>query len=171
MARVLVRALAVLFQVGCGSEAAPSGPPVARPEPGRPVRPTADEGVPPLDPSDPLDAEMLRRVALFAPNMIAATPMQRGRLSTGESQDFQAVLQAGHCFRIVAVGGQGVTDLDLFLFDPAGVQVQQDTAVDAYPVLGLNAPICPERAGAYRVQVRMFAGAGEFGVQVYRTPG
>lgn len=128
--------------------------------------------VPPLEeppPDDALAQEMYQRAQQFAEGMGPATPLFRGSLETGATQDYQAVLQGTRCFKIIGIGGDGVRDLDLFLFDPDGVQVLQDTATDSYPVLGLTHPICPDFSGAYRVQVKMFEGSGEFGVQVFQS--
>jgi len=112
---------------------------------------------------------MALRHGQFAQGTEPSTPIFRGTLNTGQHQDYQAVLQSDRCFKIIGVGGAGVTDLDLFLFDPQGTQMQEDTATDAYPVLGLNHAICPDLAGSYRVRVRMFEGGGEFGVQVFHV--
>jgi hypothetical protein len=152
------------FFVGCGDDAAPE----ESVSPAVPDQPTAPP-IPPPDPNDPIGQQMVLRQAQFAPNMEPSTPIFRGTLTAGAHQDYQAVLQSDRCFKIIGVGGAGVTDLDLFLFDPQGTQMQEDTATDAYPVLGLNHPICPDLAGSYRVRVRMFEGAGEFGVQVFHA--
>ena len=68
-----------------------------------------------------------------------------------------------------------VTDLDLKLYAPANPDgtpsalVDQDVAEDNYPVIGLarERPLCPTIAGVYRLEVTMYSGAGEFGVQVF----
>ena len=128
-----------------------------------------EEALPPEAISDVILAGMHDQAKRFAGGMVVATRMFRGSLVNGATQDFQAILQPAHCFKIVGVGGPTVKDLDLLLFDPNGVQVQQDTATDSYPVLGLHQPICPTSPGAYRVQVRMYKGAGDFGVQVFHS--
>lgn len=169
--RAITIAVAIMTAgpTGCGEERASGGGETpAEPTPA-PVEPAQEEET--VDPNDAIAVEMQTRARQFAEGMTPATPLFRGTLATGGTQDYQAVLQGARCFKIVGVGGQGVTDLDLFLFDPAGVQVQQDTATDSYPVLGLTHPICPDTAGAYRVQVKMFAGSGDFGVRVYQTGG
>lgn len=133
---------------------------------------TAEPAVPPLEappPGDALAKAMYERAQQFAEGMGPATPLFRGTLDTGATQDYQAVLQGTRCFKIIGVGGDGVRDLDLFLFDPDSVQVLQDTATDSYPVLGLTHPICPDTSGAYRVQVKMFEGSGDFAVQVFQS--
>ena len=150
----------LITATACGSDETTPPPPAVPTPPTLPAEPP---------PTDPLEIELARRVEQFAANMDPATPAFHGSLATSASQDFAAVLQPGRCFRIVAVGGTGVEDLDLFLFDENGVQVQQDTATDAYPVLGLAHPVCPAQAGTYRVQVKMFAGSGDFVVRVLQS--
>ena len=129
-----------------------------------PVGPAIAEG-------DVIGITMLRRSQMVAAGMTTATPIFRGTLAEHGTQDFQAVLQPGKCFKIIGVGGMTVRDLDLKLFDPNGVQLQQDVATDNYPALGVESQICPSTAGAYRVQVEMYQGNGDFGVQVFQTPG
>lgn len=164
----------MLALVACGeeqsdpAEGASAGAQAGSGETAEPEEPD----VPPLEeppPGDALAQEMYQRATQFAEGMGPATPLFRGTLQNGATQDYQAVLQGSRCFKIIGVGAEGVSDLDLFLFDPDGVQVQQDTATDSYPVLGLAHPICPDRAGAYRVQVKMFEGSGDFGVQVFQS--
>src|SRR5262245_3859340 len=41
----------------------------------------------------------------------------RGELAARERRGFLAVLVYGHCYRFLAVGGAGVSDLDLALLD------------------------------------------------------
>lgn len=181
---------AVLGGTGCEQEPSASDVPLDKPEPDKPIDeskplptgavipltdgdpkapPRADADEPPQAVSDVILAGMHAQARRFAGGMVVATPMFRGSLVNGATQDFQAILQPAHCFKIVGVGGPTVKDLDLLLFDPNGVQVQQDTATDSYPVLGLHQPICPTSPGAYRVQVRMYKGAGDFGVQVFHS--
>jgi hypothetical protein len=106
----------------------------------------------------------------YAGGFIADGSLIQGSVVEGARSDHLAVLRGGHCYRIVAVGGTGVEDMDLFLYDPEGVQTQQDPAQDRFPVLGLQAEICPLRGGAYRLQVHMYKGGGAFAARVYRTP-
>lgn len=91
-------------------------------------------------------------------------------LAQGGRNDHLTVLRAGHCYRIVGAGGAGVQDMDLFLYDPEGVQVQQDPGQDRYPALGVQSEVCPPLGGAYRLQVHMYEGGGPYAVRVYRTP-
>ncbi len=163
--------------LACGSGGSGSTPPTPVVTPVAPVAPVAPvvPTNPVLNPTTPvvpaggdfLAVSMQTRATQFAQGMTPVTPLFRGNLTNAATQDFQAVLQPGKCFKIIGVGGSTVQDLDLFLFDPAGTQVQQDTATDNFPVLGLQEPICPTVAGSYRVQVKMYTGQGEFAMQVF----
>jgi hypothetical protein len=155
----------LLFCLACGDDAAPR----TQNAPLEPSGGGTEAVVPEPAANDALGQAMVRRANEFAADMTPATTLFRGTLETGQNQDYEAVLQPARCFKVIGVGAETVTDLDLFLFDPSGAQIQQDTASDAYPVLGLTEPICPEAQGNYRVQVRMFAGRGEFAVQVFQT--
>jgi hypothetical protein len=106
----------------------------------------------------------------YAAGFVADGELIRGSVVQGARSDHLTVLRAGHCYRVVAAGGRGVEDMDLFLYDPQGVQTQQDPAQDRFPVLGLQAEICPPQGGAYRLQVHMYKGGGPFAARVYRTP-
>jgi hypothetical protein len=159
--------LAVLLPcVSCGPRTeASSGA-----EPGSQA-PASGEAQP--EPPLPRDAPPAQVLVLagkrYASGMAAHGKTMTGTLAQGARSDHLVVLEAGRCYRIVGVGGEGVQDMDLFLYDPAGVQANQDSGQDRYPVLGKQIEICPISAGAYRLQVQMYEGGGEFAVGVYRS--
>ncbi len=162
--------LAALWLVGACDESSAASPTTTETEPAESEEAVDLEA--PLEPPDPNDAiavRMAETASTHAEGLTPATPLLRGALGPGERQDFQAILVGRRCFRVLGVGTSTVIDLDLLLFDPNGVQVQQDTSADALPILGHAHPLCPERPGAYRIQARMLEGAGEFGVQVFQT--
>ncbi|MCC7537124.1 MAG: hypothetical protein IT379_12960 [Deltaproteobacteria bacterium] len=146
----------------------PTPPPVVPPS----MPPGTPPGTPPTPPpgGDAIAANMAARAAQFAAGMVPATPLARGTLATSATQDFTFTFTAGKCYKIIGVGGPTVTDLDLKLYDTAGAMLQQDIATDNYPVLGLSQPFCAATAGSYRIEVRMYAGSGEFGLQAFTTP-
>ena len=89
--------------------------------------PAAD--LPPL-PTDKPPVDVLPLAGKrFAGAMIAQGKPITGSLRQGERSDHLLVLEAGRCYRVVGVGGDGVTDMDLFLYDPAGVQRNQALCV------------------------------------------
>lgn len=157
-------------------------PPVAQPpvvqqpamQPGMPpaVAPTQPGMAPMQAPTaapggDYIGSQLTMRQQQFASGMNPVMPAARGTLATSGTQNYSVPLQAGHCYKIIGVGGVGVQDLDLKLYDPANTAVDQDVATDNFPVIGLQRPLCPTTAGAYRLEVVMYTGQGEYGVQVF----
>lgn len=153
-----------------GTSASGSAEDGERAEAGRGPGPQPGTRFDPPDPDDPL-ARRVHAIAAdrFAQQMLPASPMHRGSLEKGSVRNYQAVLKPLRCYRVIAAGGDGVEDLDLMLFDRGGVPVQTETGTDATPVLGLAEPLCPQQAGVFRLQVKMFKGAGEYGVRIFRT--
>ena len=90
----------------------------------------------------------------------------RGSLSESETRDFSVSLEGGKCYAILAVGDNGVRDLDLILSDPRGRQIDRDVEEDPRPIVR----VCPEQTGDYTMQIKMFSGAGNFVYAPYRWP-
>jgi hypothetical protein len=123
----------------------------------------------PLPRNAPPEQVLVQAAKRYAPGLVTFGPVISGTLAQGARSDHLVVLEPGRCYRVVGVGGEGVDDMDLFLYDPDGVQANQDASQDRYPVLGVQAELCPIRAGAYRLQVQMYQGGGQFALGVYRT--
>lgn len=158
---VIMAAVAALIGSGCDRAAAPEQPQ------GGETSAAAPEAEPGSGAS--LDQRLAFEAKKYAPGFVASGPVIHGQLSEGARSDHLLVLRAGHCYRVVAAGGEGVEDLDLVLFDPNDVQTQQDPAEDRFPVLGLQTEICPSANGAYRLQAVMYKGAGAFVARLYQT--
>ena len=155
---------AVIAGAGCGPSTSPDKSEGAAQASGEAAR-----DLPPL-PRDQPPLQVLPEAAKrFAAGMLEQGKPITGKLAQGERSDHLLVLQAGRCYRVVGVAGNGVTDMDLFLYDPAGVQRNQDATQDRYPMLGKPIEVCPVIAGAYRLQVQMYEGGGDFALGVYRT--
>jgi hypothetical protein len=135
------------------------------------AEPSADakSDLEPLPRNAPPAQVLVQAAKRYAPGLVALGPVISGDLAQGGRSDHLVVLESGRCYRVVGIGGEGVDDMDLFLYDPQGVQANQDASQDRYPVLGVQTEICPIRAGAYRLQVQMYKGGGQFAVGVYRT--
>ena len=122
----------------------------------------------------PADATPEQAVAYngkrYAAGFSAEGAVIKGTLAQGGRGDHLLVLKAGRCYRIVGAAEQTVADMDLFLYDPNGVQTHQDPSQDRFPVLGLQGEICPVQSGAYRVQAHMYEGAGAYAIGLFRTP-
>lgn len=91
---------------------------------------------------------------------------ERGALTQGSETDFALELEGGKCYAVLAVGDNGVRDLDLQLVDARSQVIDRDIEVDARPVVR----VCPERSGAFRMRVRMYRGQGQFVYATYRWP-
>lgn len=125
---------------------------------------------PELPEGTPLDRVLAQKAKKYAPGLVAEGEPFQGELKQGQRGDHLLVLRGGHCYRVLGVSGAEVEDLDLFLYDPNGVQVQQDAAQDRFPVLGMQADICPVHSGAFRLQVHAYQGGGPYAVRAYATP-
>lgn len=112
--------------------------------------------------SDLLRSQLAQLAAQKAPGAGPVGAPIGGLLGNRQALTQYVTLQAGHCYTIVGVGGQGVADLDLALFDPNGKRVANDIGFDATPSL----QHCATWPGAYRVEAKVKRGAGEVAVQV-----
>jgi hypothetical protein len=120
--------------------------------------------------ADALGSALLEQVAKHAPGWVKHEHLLRGTLNERARQAFLVVLPYGHCYRFIASGGPGVSDLDLMLFDGNGVEIARDTSEDPTPNLGVAASICPGDASAVRIEARMHHGHGDFALGVFRSP-
>ncbi len=151
-------ALSALLWAGCDAPASAPAPKPAAPALPRP------------DPAHPLAVGIYDLALRDARGMVPFTPIRRMHLDRGVRQDYPLVLRGGRCYRVLAVGTAPITDLDLTLFDPAAVPMMQDSTVAPTAILGVDNPICPLDPGGYRLEVTAFRGAGDVGVQVFRSP-
>ncbi len=78
-------------------------------------------------------------------------------------------VEAGACYRIFAVGGRGVEDLDTGLKDPAGAWVSKDILDDAFPILNPNGPFCVKQGGRHKLLVSVAKGSGSYAVQLLKV--
>ncbi len=110
---------------------------------------------------------MSLRARQFAAGYIPITQLFRSTMGQGQRQYVTVDAQPGRCYRIIGVGGAGVRDLDLRLRDMNGNVLDQDVATDNFPVLGLQRPLCLNFSGTFQVEIIMYSGGGEFGVQAF----
>jgi hypothetical protein len=95
--------------------------------------------------------------AFAAMGLAQVGPLQQGSLAEGRETRLNIEL-GSQCTTLVAMGGQGVRDLDVTLLDPAGKPVAHDTTSEPQAVVRA----CVETAGTYTLLVKMKAGAGDF---------
>ena len=119
------------------------------------------------DANDYVYANMALRARQFAAGYVPVTDMYRATMYQGQHERVTVTASAGRCYRIIGVGGPGVQDLDLRLYDMNGNVIDQDIATDNFPVLGLQRPLCLNWSGTFQIEVIMYSGGGEFGVQAF----
>ncbi|MEZ4393426.1 MAG: hypothetical protein R3A48_20250 [Polyangiales bacterium] len=89
-----------------------------------------------------------------------------GALHHQEIARWTLLAEAGRCYLLQGVGGEGVDDLDLVVHAPDGSIVAQDVALDSTPAVRF----CPAASGAHGVEVRMYAGAGRWALRALEMP-
>ncbi|MCC6875382.1 MAG: hypothetical protein IT378_13835 [Sandaracinaceae bacterium] len=151
----MTRLLATLTLLAAACSPAPADP--------------APPPVPEAPPADALEASLRTYGADRAPYMDRVGEAMRGELRERQSRDLSALLRPGWCYKIVAIGGEGLGDLDVSLFDGNNVLVERDTTREPRVAIGVERPVCPPEAATYRIEVRATSGAGPFAVQVYQS--
>ncbi len=89
-----------------------------------------------------------------------------GTLAEGEALQRTELLAVDHCYAVVAAASDGLTDVDLFVYDAHGAEVARDIGQDAAPALH----VCPLEGGSHTVEVRAFSGAGGVALAVLSGP-
>jgi len=123
---------------------------------------------------DEVANHMALRARQYAAGYGVASDLVRANIHEGlAGVTVPGQVQAGFCYRIIAVGGSGVRDLDLFLYDQTGREVDHDRSPDNFPVIGLNRPLCIPPGmppiGA-QLRIRAYSGHGAIGVQMFAMP-
>ena len=92
-----------------------------------------------------------------APHFLGATTEEDGHI------DWNLTLEAGFCYTVAGVGGQGVKHLYLYMWDPTDKRV----ATEKPERPSVNLRYCPDFSGSYRVQAKTGEGYGPLAVGVY----
>ncbi len=87
----------------------------------------------------------------------------RQQIRQGANVTRTVSLRNGACYAMVAVGGAGISDLDLSLAQ-GSTNVAEDRTFTAFP----TARYCARAAGAHRVTISSRRGTGEFVFRVFR---
>jgi hypothetical protein len=95
--------------------------------------------------------------ALAAMGLAQVGPIREGTLAEGREARVPLELPAG-CTTIVAIGGDGVRDLDVTLLGPQGAPAAHDTTSEPQAVLRA----CFEAADSYVLVLRVVAGSGSW---------
>ncbi len=124
---------------------------------------------PETPPADALEERLRARGREVAPYMVREEDAMRGDAEAGGARDFSRLLHPGWCYKVIGLGGDGIEDLDLRVYDPNGILLQRDTTQDPQPYVGQMRPICPSESGSFRIEVRVVRGQGDFAAQLYRS--
>ena len=100
--------------------------------------------------------------ALAAMGLAQVGPIHEGSLAEGQEARMPLDLPAG-CTTVVAIGGDGVRDLDVTLTDARGRAIAHDTTSEPQAVLRA----CVDAADAYALDVRATAGGGSWVVATW----
>jgi hypothetical protein len=87
----------------------------------------------------------------------------RAQIREGGNATRNVSLRQGQCYAFVAVGGNGVSDLDLAVAKD-GQTVAEDRTFTAFP----TARFCARAAGSHRVTITSRRGSGDFVFRVFR---
>lgn len=80
-----------------------------------------------------------------------------------DETDWYTALEAGKCYWFIGVGGSGINQLWLFLWDPDDKRITANKAETNKVTVGH----CPDKAGMYHFQAKIGAGSGDYKVGVY----
>jgi hypothetical protein len=80
-----------------------------------------------------------------------------------DETDWYSALEVGKCYWFIGVGGEGVNELWLYLWDPADKRITANKAAANKVTVGH----CPEKSGMFHFQAKIGSGSGEYKVGVY----
>ncbi|CAN5572973.1 hypothetical protein BH09MYX1_BH09MYX1_29650 [soil metagenome] len=117
---------------------------------------------------DPTELLLRSKATTLAPGMQPDGSIFKQTVNEGAKASFISTLQAGRCYTIVAVGGVGVTDVDLLLMLPPFYtsEVARDKRTDTVAVVANVCPASPIPL-PYRIDVGPKKGNGMIVAQVY----
>lgn len=94
--------------------------------------------------------------AMAATGLVQSGEISQGSLGEGHETTLRVPMQPGDCYTLVALGTDGVSDLDVVVRDPSGNELARDHTADAQAA----AQFCPPFPGEFTVAVRMVRGSG-----------
>ena len=113
--------------------------------------------------SEGVQRELAALAQSFAPGQAPASPVFGGYFAWRRPYSFLVAMEPGRCYTLLGIGGPGVVDLDLFLFDPGNRRVALDRHTNKWPRIYY----CASWAGSYRLEAKVKRGAGEAALRAY----
>lgn len=80
-------------------------------------------------------------------------------------------VRPGRCYRLFAVAGSGVRDLDVSILAPDGRLVAADLSKDAWSVVPPRGPWCPDEEGPFAIDVSVADGEGDYVIGLWGSEG
>lgn len=101
--------------------------------------------------------------AASAPGATRIAPHFTGK---ADKTDWFTELEGGKCYWFVGVGGEGINELYLYLWDPNTTRVADNKSESSKSSLGH----CPKKSGMFKFQAKVNSGDGDYVVGVYMKP-
>jgi len=103
-----------------------------------------------------------------AQGMSPLVPPVKHTFKAGESKSIPVPIVPG-CYRVIAVGGKGVKDVDLALKDASGKVVAADmTPDDVFPMIHPNKEFCAEAVQFLNLVISVKKGSGDVAGGVWK---
>lgn len=119
-------------------------------------------------PTGNADADVLELGRRCAAGMSQLVPPVKNNFKAGEARVIPIAIVPG-CYRVIAVGGKGVKDVDLELRDQGGKVVAADkTPDDIMPMIHPNKEFCSESVQFLNLTISVKKGTGEVAGGVWK---
>jgi hypothetical protein len=96
----------------------------------------------------------------------------RGQLAKGSNapRTHPMKARAGGCYRIFAVAGGDVKNLNLVIRSSRGSRLAGDDSEDNWPIIDPERPFCSFDDGTFRIEVTSAGGAGPYAIEIWQLP-
>lgn len=134
---------------------------------------TASDAPPPacwqgFVPTGNAEADLIALGQRCAQGMTQLIPPMKHVFKAGEAKSVPVPIPPG-CYRVIAVGGTGVKDVDLALKDNAGKVVAADmTPDDVFPMIHPNKEFCTQAVQFLNLTISVKKGSGEVAGGVWK---
>jgi len=82
-------------------------------------------------------------------------------------RSFSLQAKKGECYRIFAVGDEGIVDLDVTLRSSRGAAIAADHGEDRWPIVQPDRPVCPLEDDTLTVEIAARRGKGKVAAEVW----
>lgn len=99
------------------------------------------------------------------------TDVRMGAQGEADAVDrFMFTAVAGKCYRVIAVGGSGIRDLDVQVVAADGRVMGADDGREGWAMVPLREPLCVREGGTLVVEASVGKGTGRYALQVWGGP-